>query len=170
MIRLTSKYTRGEHEFNTIFTVWDLEENSSGKSMNVTLNTSRELDETYDKRAIEEGLAKEYNGKHYMRTRVKGILVQEAFNKAKKYCLENGQKITNLVGELTCELYTVKNKDGSIVCDEEGKSVVRYGAPMVKVLDFDVYEYENPTTRTGMDKPPKVEETKTMEDESEYPF
>ena len=63
MIRLTSKYTRGEHEFNTIFTVWDLEENSSGKSMNVTLNTSRELDPTYDKKAIDEGLARESNEK-----------------------------------------------------------------------------------------------------------
>ena len=173
MIRLTSKYTRGEHEFNTIFTVWDLEENSSGKSMNVTLNTSRELDPTYDKKAIDEGLAREYNGKYYARTRIKGILVQEAFNKAKKYNLENGQKITSLVGDLTCELYTVKNKEGEILCDENGKNVTRYGSPMIKILDFELYERDNQSTRVGIDKPPRVEEdTKVAEtvDESEYPF
>ena len=170
MIRLTSKYTRGEHEFNTIFTVWELEENSSGKSMNVVLNTSRELDPTYDKRTIEEGLAREYNGKYYMRTRIRGILVQEAFNKAKKYCLENGQRITSLIGDLTCELYTVKDKDGNVMCDESGKNITRYGTPMIKILDFELYERDNQTTRKGIDNPPKVEESCVPSNESEYPF
>lgn len=170
MIRLTSKYTRGEHEFNTIFTVWELEDNPSGKSMSVVLNTSRELDPTYDKRTIDEGLAREYNGKYYMRTRIRGILVQEAFNKAKKYCLENGQRITSLIGDLTCELYTVKDKDGNIMCDESGKNITRYGAPMIKILDFELYERDNQTTRKGIDNPPKVEESCAPSDESEYPF
>lgn len=99
--------------------------------------------------------------------------MQEAFNKAKKYGLENGQKITSLVGDLTCELYTVKNKEGEILCDENGKNVTRYGSPMIKILDFELYERDNQPTRVGIDKPPRVEEdTKVAEtvDESEYPF
>lgn len=170
MIRLTSKYNRGEHEFNTVFTVWELEENPSGKSMSVVLNTSRELDPTYDKKTIEEGLAREYNGKYYMRTRIRGILVQEAFNKAKKYCLENGQKITSLIGDLTCELYTVKDREGNIMCDESGKNITRYGLPMIKVLDFELYEKDNQVARKGIDKPPRVEENNPSNEEFDYPF
>ena len=44
---------------------------------------------------------------------------------------------------------------------------------MIKILDFELYERDNQSTRVGIDKPPRVEEdTKVVEtvDESEYPF
>ena len=59
------------------------------------------------------------------------------------------------------------------MCDESGKNITRYGAPMIKILDFELYERDNQSTRVGIDKPPRVkEDTKVTEtvDESEYPF
>jgi len=173
MLRFTSSYKRGNNEFNTIFTVWELEEHPSGKSMNLVLNTSREANESYgpDKQKIEDGLTNEYNGKNYVRSKFSANFVQGAFNTAKKYGVTNGSRITNVVGELTCETYiiTTKDENGNSIplLDNEGKPVRRYGAPFIKVLDFDVYESNyNNNNANNMDTPPKVE----LQDKDECPF
>lgn len=164
MLRLTSKYTHGQNEFNTIFTIWEPQVNESGKSMNANATTSKKCGD-FDKKVIEDGLANKYNGNNYITSKWRVRFIGEAFNKANKHGMENSTKITNVVGDMTNEAYWLKNKDGEFILDYEGKKQKRYGIPTITISSFDYYENNNSQSK-GIDTPPKVE----TEDDDELPF
>lgn len=148
MIRVTAKYTINDNEFNTVFTVFKPEYRE--KVLLANLSTQRKLSEEYDYKAIENGLANEYNGKHYMNSSWRAVFTGKAFNKASKHSLGEKDKITNVVAELTNEPYL--REDGTKA----------YGNPTLRIIDFDIVENSG---SKGIDTPPTV-----AKDEEELPF
>lgn len=144
MIRCTTNYAKGEYNFGTIFTVFKPVFKDKIAILNLT--TSRKCDPTYDKKMIDEGIAKEYNGDFYVSSNWSAVLIGEAFNRAKKHGLNEKDKITNVVCDFTNEPYY--NNNGTKV----------YSNPTLKIFDFEFYGDNSPK---GMDIPPKVEENET---------
>ena len=128
---------------DTIFTVWNVQD--MGNYMEVALNTGRKLKDTdYDKALITNGVVKE--GSKYINTRWSFIrLTGEAFNRAKKHELKDGDRITNLELSFNQEPFF-------------DKKINEVGYPKnikITVLNFEFFSSE--PQNGNMDTPPTVE-------------
>ena len=151
MIRATTKYTVNDNEFDTTFTVFS--PNDRGKSIVCNLSSSRKCNPEYDKKIIDDGIAKEYNGNYYVSSNWNAIFTGKAYNKAKKYNIESYSRITNVVCDISNEPYN--NSDGETI----------YNHPSLRIIDFDFVESQN---SNGMDTPPRV--ANDDEDDEDLPF
>lgn len=152
MIRATAKYTIKDNEFDTVFTVFRPEYKE--KVLIASLSTSRKCDNDYDSKLIENEIAREYNGNYYVNSNWNAVFMGKAFNKAKKYSVEEYTRITNVVCDITNEPYI----------DSSGNKI--YRNPTLRISDFDLAETN---TTKGMDTPPKVAQTED-EDDDDLPF
>lgn len=151
MIRATTKYTVNDNEFSTIFTVF--RPTYGEKYLTANLSSSRKCNPDYDKKIIEDEIAKEYNGNYYVNSNWNAIFTGKAYNKAKKYNLDEYSRITNVICDISNEPY--KNSDGEVI----------YNHPNIRIIDFDFVESQN---SNGMDTPPRV--ANEDEDDEDLPF
>jgi hypothetical protein len=152
MIRTTASYKIKDNLFDTKFTAWSPEE--KGKVIIARLSTSRKCDPEFDKKLIEDGIAKEFKGDYYVDSNWSAVFIGEAFNRAKKHNLSSKDKIVGVRCDILNEPYI--NKD----------NVKVYNNPTLKIYDFE-FDTETNNNATNMDTPPVV--VKQVEEE-EMPY